>query len=74
MHPLAVGAEPDVLAGLDDRTAAGADLARGVQFVVAEVGAGLVILRHRVFLLRAAEIFQQPSVGNMSPLAWNPVG
>jgi len=58
VDPLAVGAEPRVLARLDDRTAAGADLACGAQLVVAEVGSGLVIVRHRLFLLRATEIFQ----------------
>ena len=59
MHPLAVGAEPRVLAGCDDRTAAGADLARGVQLVVVPLGFGLVVVRHRVFLVRTAEVFQQ---------------
>jgi hypothetical protein len=58
VYPLAVGAEPGVLARLDDRTAAGAGLAGRVQFVIAEVGSTLVLVRHRVFLVRAAEILQ----------------
>ena len=59
MHPLAVSAEPRVLARCDDRTAAGADLAPGMQLVVVPVGSGLVVVRHRVPLLGAAEVLQQ---------------
>jgi hypothetical protein len=70
VYPLAVGAVPDVLAGLDDRTAAGAGLAGRVQLVVAEVGSGLVLVRDRVFFLRAAEILQQTLLDFVASEVW----
>jgi hypothetical protein len=59
VHPLAAGVEPDVLALGDDRSAAGADLAHGVQLVVVPVRSGLVVVRRGVLFVRTAEIFQQ---------------
>jgi hypothetical protein len=56
---LAVGTEPGVLAGPDDRAAQGADLTRGVRLVVVPVRSGLVVVRRGVLFVRTAEIFQQ---------------
>jgi hypothetical protein len=70
VYPLAVGVAPHILAGLDDRTASGAGLAGRVQLVVAEVGSTLVLVRHRVFLVRAAEILQQPFLDFVASEVW----
>jgi len=70
VYPLVVGAKPHVLAGQDDRTAAGAGLADRVQFVVAEVGSTLVLVRHRVSLVRAAKVLQQPFLDFVAAEVW----
>ena len=70
MYPLAVGAEPDVLARLDDRATAGAGLAGRVQLVVAEVGSRPVLVRHRELFLRAAEILQQTLFDFVASEVW----
>jgi hypothetical protein len=41
-----------------------------VQLVVAEVGSTLVLVRHRVFLMRAAEILQQPLLDFVASEVW----
>src|ERR1700687_5283362 len=58
MHPLAVGPAPHILAGRDDRTAPLADHSGRVRLVVAPQGAVLILVSHRVFLPRAAQIFK----------------
>ena len=70
MYPLVVGTAPHVLAGQDDRAAAGAGLAGRVQLVVAEFGSALVLVRHREFLLRAAEILQQTLLDFVASEVW----
>jgi len=70
VYPLVVGAAPHVLAGQDDRAAAGAGLAGRVQLVVTEVGSALVLVRHRVCLVRAAEVLQQPFLDFVASEVW----
>jgi hypothetical protein len=70
VYPLVVGAAPHVLAGQDDRAAAGAGLAGRVQLVVTEVGSALVLVRHRVCLVRAAEVLQQPFFDFVASEVW----
>jgi hypothetical protein len=41
-----------------------------VQLVVAEVGFRLVLVRHGVFLMRAAEILQQPLLDFVASEVW----
>jgi hypothetical protein len=41
-----------------------------VQLIVAEVGSTLVLVRHRVFLLRAAEILQQTLLDFVASEVW----
>jgi hypothetical protein len=41
-----------------------------VQLIVAEVGSTLVLVRHRVSLLRAAEVLQQPLLDFVASEVW----
>jgi hypothetical protein len=41
-----------------------------MQLVVAEVGSTLVLVRHRVSLLRAAEVLQQPLLDFVAAEVW----
>jgi hypothetical protein len=70
MHPLVVGAKPRVLAGCDDRTAAGADLAPGVRLVVIPLVSRLVLVGYRVCLFGAAEVFQQSLFDFVASEVW----
>src|SRR5690349_24729267 len=63
MHPLAVSAVPHVLARLDGRTAAGADLACGVQLVAVPLVLRVVVVGRRVLRMRAPEVCQQVLFG-----------
>ena len=73
MYPLVVGAEPDVLARLDDRAVAGAGLAGRVQLVVAEVGSGPGPGETPGIFLRAAEILQQTLLDFVASEVWRVV-
>jgi hypothetical protein len=70
VYPLVVGTAPHVLAGQDDRAAAGAGLAGRVQLVVAEVGSALVLVRQRVFLVRAAEVLLHSLLDFVASEVW----